>query len=196
MAITNDNISTLDYTYLFLNELGYKKFEYYFIFNKKEMKEYNTSEFKKEFYDQLKRIIKYYDKYNMKLHNYELYKGTYDYANQCRTLGKQLYINTNGDIWPCPLFDEMWYLNTGEPNSNSGNISDIDSVNHIIEAYDNIKQSVDFYSKEFCQDIIDCQYKSYCNTCPLEIISFKKSGKYCPINTLREIENEAFMIRG
>jgi len=196
MAITKDNILTLYNTMKYLDTLGYKKFEYYFIFNIKELQEYNKELFIGDFYNELRRIIDNYDSFtNVKLHNYELYKGTYDYAFQCRSLGNQIYIDPDGDIWNCALFSEMWQqLKDNENHSRDGNIINADPVT-IMNIYSNFKSTMDFNVKEFCQDIVDCQCRHFCNTCPLEIITFKKAWNFCPIKRLRETENTVFRDR-
>ena len=193
MAVTKDNINTLYHTYEFLNKLKYRKFEYYYIFDPVYEKEYNTISFTQELYNQLIRIVGKHENFTTKLHNYELYKGRYDYAYQCRTLGNQLHIDTEGDIWACTLFPEMEKMQTKEDRSKDGNICDNLDIEQLMNSYGNIKQSVAFKSKEFCQDIICCHYRHFCNTCPLEIISFKLAGNYCPIKELRIAEYNAFL---
>ena len=197
MAVTKDNIKTLYNTYEFLNKIGYRKFEYYPIFNIDEINQYNTNQFISDFYNELTKIINIYNTCITKLHNYELYKGTYDYAYQCRTLGKQLHINTEGNIFACNLLDEMKYFNLNKEDI--GNISNY-NIDTIIKYLSYIEKDISFKSKEFCQDICDCQYKYFCNICPLEIILFKKKYKEwkdilktnCPYTRIKETEMRVF----
>ena len=197
MAITKDNVRTLYHTYQFLNDLGYKKFEYYIIFDSMNIAYYNRDLFLNDLYNELTSIMNDYDKNVTKLHNYELYKGTYDYAHQCRTLGNQLHINTDGNIFACNLLDEMEYF---DPDKEVlGNVSNYD-IKEINKWLDNVKENVSFKFKEFCQDICDCQYSHFCNICPLIILLYRKSCKNlqnivnakCPYMRFKEVENAAF----
>ena len=189
MAVNEKNIDTLFYTYNFLNDCGYKKFEYYYIFGD-EIKSENYL-FEKKLEEQLEKIMEVYDNSITRLHNYELYKRTYNY-NDCTTLPKQIYVTTDGTIFQCGLLSEMYYLGYSD-TVRKFNISDKDlNIEEMMEYYNKIAQNIYINAKEFCQDVMDCQSRhTTCNTCPLEKVAYKKI-KWCPIKKLRETEDKVF----
>ena len=189
MAINKNNIKTLFDTYKFLNEYGYKKFEYYYLFN--DIRKVEDYLFEEELEDQLDKIMQVHDNSITKLHNYELYKRTYNY-NDCTTLPKQIYVTTDGTIFQCGLISEMYYLGYSDTVKRF-NISDKNlNIEEMMDYYNRVAQSIYFHSKEFCQDIMDCQSRhTTCNTCPLEKVAYSKS-KWCYIKKLRETEDRVF----
>ena len=192
MAVTTDNIPTLFNTYRYVSELGYKNFEYYLLFGP-SMKQYDW-EFTQSLHNELLKIMEVYDHNNTRLHNYELYKGTFDYQD-CNALGHQVYISTNGDVWWCGLVAEMFNDDIGPDGNISDLINNKPRIEQIKRMYDEAPNAVNFKVKEFCQDMIDCQYRDLCNTCPLVKILFKRTFKesnYCPFKMIREAEKFAF----
>jgi len=196
MAVTKENINTLFHTYQYLSELGYKKFEYYFLFGP-SMKQYDW-DFTQCLHNELVRIMEVYDHNDLKLHNYELYKGTFDYQ-ECNALGHQVYINAKGDLWWCGLIAEMFNYDFKSDGNISDLINDTNRLEEIKQLYTSTGNAVNFETKEFCQDIMDCQYRDFCNTCPLIKILIKKTFKdnrpYCPFSTIREAEHAAFIVK-
>ena len=201
MAVTKDNIKTLFHTYRYLEELGYKNFEYYFLFGP-SMVQYDWN-FAQCLHNELVRIMEKYDYYQIRLHNYELYKGTYNYAD-CDALGSQFYIDTNGDVYICGLLAEMQDMQVDFNETTAVyNISDIyndskEKLESILNDSKTFADYIKFMTKEFCQDKMDCQYRDFCNTCPLVRMVFKSAFKdkiYCPLKMIREAEHAAFIVK-
>lgn len=182
MAILPENIHTLYDSYKFIRKY-YNSFEYYLIFDINNLYRYEDKDFLFTFKQELKNIFMDYKQWICQLHNYELFKGTYNYS-RCDSLGRQLYIHSNGDIYSCALLKEMDTFSLSNTKIGSLNDNTLD-----LSISENIKNNVYIDENSYCKD---CNYKKFCSTCPLEKQYFKDHCDHCPIKKLRQVEYEVF----
>lgn len=101
IAITENGIKDLYNNLLHLRSLGFTNVEYYFVNGSNE---YNKEVFIDEFRNQLKLIIDD-DSVLEILNNYKKIKSAIK-EPYCMKMGKLLYIDTDGWIWPCGFYSE------------------------------------------------------------------------------------------
>ena len=103
MAVTKRTIPQLYEAYKYLRFLNFTNIGYYFV---NGTHDYDDEEVREEFRNQLQKIKEFCDiqkPYILRNYNDFLYNRSIPFCNK---LGELLYIDTDGDIWPCAFLSD------------------------------------------------------------------------------------------
>ena len=189
IALTNETIDDLYDSFVFAVNAGCNKIEYYPLYLRgSNIHYYYDKEFLKKFEAQIRKIAKFYidHPFDYENWNYLYYTSTYKdkpFNLGCHILGRMLYVNTDGSIYPCALFSENFQQDFYLGSVKSG------------LSYPFVKYFIDSYS-DFAK--VNYRYcgncdKYHCDKCPamLYYMSSYKSDM-CYLNAIKEIEYKVF----
>ena len=160
-ALTNSTIDDLSESLKFIVSTGCKQWEYYYI---SDYPMYKEKEFQDKFYLVLPSLISTYEDNDFSFYNYETWKYTQradnDYRlTMCRHLGRFLYIDDQGYIYPCGYFSPDGYYEEEKF-----------CIGHITKGFD--RERLEAFSKEYferpsCAVVSDNKCAmTHCFECP------------------------------